>query len=651
VSIDRSAARLGEMPEAGDESHQLSRVLSEFARTMLTDFPIQKILDRLVDRIVEVLPISGAGVSLISPDTDPRYVAASDEAALRYEVLQSELREGPCIEAYRTGVAVKVPDLSVETRFPTFAPRALEAGLAAVFTFPLRHGIEHLGALDLYRDETGEMDVDTIEAAQTLADVAAAYLLNAQARADLRDSSARARHLALHDSLTGLPNRVVFLERLDQAVRRTSRTGKTVAVLFADLDRFKLVNDLHGHAVGDELLVAVAHRLLVALRASDTVARLAGDEFVMLCEDLADAKDADAVASRVVDGIAKPFVLSGVEVSVSVSVGIAFSRLDDQRAEDVLDDADAAMYQAKRRGGSRYQAIDLSEQHRSRHHDHLEQDLLGAVKRGELRNEYQPIVASDDGRMTGVEALVRWDHPTRGLVSPTNLIPLAEEIGVIAELDRWVLRQACADRRRWQHSGLSDELQLSVNISGQQLMSADLSAIVASVLAETDCDPELLTLEVTESVFVQDSDRALMVMRDLKRLGVHLALDDFGTGYSSLTYLKRFPIDTVKIDQGFIADLGRSSASSAIVQSVIDLAHALGMRAVGEGVETPEQRARLVEFGCDRCQGYLFARPMSADALTVRTQACDARGAVQFPSVVGDSGSAPPTDDGGRRRE
>ena len=268
--------------------HRLSEVLSDFARTMVTEFPIQSILDHLVGRIVDILPIDAAGVTLIAPHADPRYVAASDESALRFEKLQSELGEGPCLAAYRTGAAVSVPDLTRESRFSSFVPRALGEGLAAVFTFPLRHGDEQLGALDLYRRTPGELSPKAMAAAQTLADVAAAYLLNAQARSDLESSTDRARAESLHDALTGLPNRRLLIERLEHAILRCRRSGRLVAILYADLDGFKAINDTHGHPTGDELLVAVAERLTAVLRPGDTLARMSGDEFVVLCEDLDD---------------------------------------------------------------------------------------------------------------------------------------------------------------------------------------------------------------------------------------------------------------------------------------------------------------------------------------------------------------------------
>lgn len=594
---------------------QLSEVLSEFARTMVTDFPIQRILDHLVQRIVDVLPITAAGVTLIAPDTDPRYVAASNDSALRYEELQTELGEGPCLEAYQTGEAVSVPDLREELRFPKFVAHALEAGLMAVFTFPLRHDDEQLGALDLYRDTAGTLDAAQMEAAQTLADVAAAYLINAQARADLRDSSDLSRERSLHDGLTGLPNRALLLERLDHAVLRGRRSNKLAAVLFADLDQFKLVNDMHGHAVGDELLMAVANRLTSVLRPGDTLARMSGDEFVILCEDLDTPEEIDAIAARVVSAIATPFDLSGVRVDITASVGIAYAGRGDHLSSQLLMDADAAMYQAKRGGGDHHRVIDLRERRLASERIRLRRQLRGAHQRGELRTVYQPIVATRSGRITGVEALLRWDHPTAGVILPEVLVPLAEQSGLITEIGGWVLGRACPDRHRWNNDWEAGDFTVAINVSVYQLMSANFARSVASVLSETSTDPRLLTLEVTESVFVQDSERAQVVLRELKRLGVNLALDDFGTGYSSLNYLKRFPIDIVKIDRGFIADMVQEPASHAIVSAVTELAHQLGMTVVAEGVETAQQRDQLMLLGCDYSQGFYFAHPMSADTL------------------------------------
>lgn len=336
---------------------RLSAVLSEFARTLGTDFPIQAILDHLVGRIVEVLPITAAGVTLISAGTDPHYIAASDESALLFERLQADLGEGPCLAAYTSGEAVSIPDLGVDGRFPRFAERALRAGLLATFTFPLRQDDHQLGALDLYRTSAGELDVAELAAAQTLADVAAAYLLNARARADLVESAELHRETSLHDALTGLPNRTMLIQRLEHAILRCRRSGSSVALLFADLDTFKAVNDSFGHHVGDELLVAVAGRLTGMLRPGDTLARLSDDEFAVLCEDLDDPAQVDAVADRVAHAFAAPFALSGTEVMITASVGIAFAGKGEDVPEEVLQEADTAMYQVKRSGGGRHGAV------------------------------------------------------------------------------------------------------------------------------------------------------------------------------------------------------------------------------------------------------------------------------------------------------
>jgi diguanylate cyclase (GGDEF)-like protein len=593
---------------------QLSDVLSEFARTMVTDFPIQGILDHLVLRIVDILPITAAGVTLIAPGSNPRYLAASNAAALRFEQLQTELGDGPCLAAYTTGNAVAVPDLREERRFPTFASRALAAGLVAVFAFPLRNGDAQLGALDLYRDSAGPLDAGAMRAAQTLADVAAAYLLNAQARVDLQDSSDRSLKTSRHDALTGLPNRIVLLERLEHALLRSRRSARMAAVLFVDLDQFKAVNDMHGHQVGDELLVAVAERVTGLLRPGDTLARLSGDEFVILCEDVAGRSEIDAIAARIGARLADLFVLASCDVHTTASIGIALTGRGDHLPEEVLHDADLAMYQAKRKGGARHQLIDLGEQRLVEQRASLQRDLRGACRGGELRMEYQPIVRTVDGRIVGVEALLRWAHPSRGLVSPSTLVPLAEQAGLITEIGQWVLEQACRDLRSWRDRHHTDDLAVSVNVSAHQLMSADFTATVEDVLLTTDTAPELVTLELTESVFVRDSQRALLVLNDLKHLGVMLALDDFGTGYSSLSYLNRFPVDIVKIDRGFIANLGHDRSSHAIVSAVVALAHALSLTVAAEGVETVRQHDDVAALGCDASQGDYFARPMPAEA-------------------------------------
>ncbi len=604
------------------DAPELSDVLTEFARTMVTDFPIQSILDRLVERIVEILPITGVGVTLIESGREPQYIAASDPSALRYEQLQTELQQGPCLAAFETGEAIAIPDLGAERRFPKFRPRALDAGLTAVFTFPLRHGDRRLGALDLYRDAAGPLTPESMTAAQTLADVAAAYLINAQARSDLIESSEQSRVAALHDPLTGLPNRALILQLIDHAFRSSRRSQKISAVIFVDLNRFKEVNDAHGHRVGDDLLIAVADRLTRLVRPGDSVARLSGDEFVILCEDIAGPDSVDALAIRLDAELARPFELSGIEVTTSASLGIAFTGQGTNSPEDLLVDADLAMYQRKRERLDGREVLDLRELHLARDQATLARGLSGALERKELHLEYQPLVRPADGSVAGVEALLRWTHPSHGPVSPAVFLPFAEQSGQIINIGDWVLEQACADRRRWQHK-VSADVTMSVNVSVLQLLSAGLTQSVATTLDATSTDPSLLTLEVTEAVFVRDEERARVVLGELKRIGVNLALDDFGTGYWSLAYLNDMPIDTIKVDRSFISKLTTQPTSRELVGGIIELAHRLGKTVVAEGIETAEQYDQVTELGFDLCQGFYFGKPM-AEALvrpSMRAQA------------------------------
>ena len=605
---------------------QLSDVLNEFARTMLTDFPIQAILDRLVVRIVDILPVSSAGVTLITSDSDPRFVAASDAAALRFERLQTELAEGPCLEACETGQAVAVADLRHEQRFPAFGPRAVEAGLGAVFTFPLRQDGGNLGALDLYRETPGALDPHSLEVAQTLADVASAYVQNAQARVDLGAAYNEARETSLHDPLTGLPNRALLAQRLDQAGARARRSGTTAGVLFADLDRFKDVNDTHGHRVGDELLVAVAQRMAALLRPSDTLARLSGDEFVILCEDLDSPSRVEALAARIDTALAAPFLLAHATVTVTASVGIAFAGRADDIPARLVHDADRAMYRAKRSGGAHHSVFGVSEQREEERRASLTFDFDRAVARGEMRLAYQPVVSAADGRMCGVEALLRWHPPRFGEVSPGVVVRLAEEAGRFAELGEWVLREACGDRKRWGR----DDLKLSVNVSARQLMSPGFAATVEAVLHGTDTPAAALSLDVPATVFVRDRERARIVVQDLRSVGVGIALDDFGTGSASLISVRGMPFDAVKADPVFVAGLPHDRSSGAIVAAVVQLAHGLGIEAVAEGVESEEQRAAVAALGCDLAQGFYFARPMSAAAAALLAGA-PAGDAVRLP--------------------
>ena len=607
----------------------LADVLSEFARTMVTDFPIERILDRLVERIVDIMPITGAAVTLISDDLHPQYLAASTASALRYEQLQSELGEGPSLVAYQTGEAVAVQDLNDESSFPNFASRALIAGLVAVFTFPLRHGDALLGALDLYRDTPGPLTPESLSTAQTLADVAAAYLINARARSELEESSEQSRDAAMHDGLTGLPNRALLTERLEHALVRVQRSDKTIAVFFIDLDGFKAINDKYGHQVGDALLVAVGERLAGVLRPGDSLARLAGDEFVVLCEELDDPAQADAIAVRVDGALSRPFAVGGVLLQIRGSIGIACSLKGDTDPGALIHEADMAMYRAKRRYGPRRHVRKV------RARDAIARQvrptgLPGALKRGDLQLSYQPIVDTATGRFTAAEALVRWPHASRDRSSPTTFVPLAEQSGRIIEIGHWVRERACQARQRWEDQA-AGEISMSVNVSARQFMSAGFVRSVTSALHRNSTRPDLLTLEVPESVVVHDRERALIVLEDLKAAGVRLALDGFGTGYSSLNDLQRLPIDTIKIDGSFVVQLSGRAADQAVVTAIIQLAHGLGMTVVSEGVETAEQHQQLTMLGSDCCQGVYFSSPMSAAGIESLLSA--ENGSVRLPLV------------------
>ena len=424
------------------------------------------------------------------------------------------------------------------------------------------------------------------------------------------------RYQALHDPLTGLPNRLLFMDRLEHALSLASRQTRLIMVLFVDLDDFKVVNDSLGHEAGDTLLVAVAKRLGACLRPEDTVARFGGDEFAVLLEDITVTSDADRAAERIVEGLRKPFVIEGREISISPSIGIVSATSSHDRPKDLLRKADIAMYVAKGKGKARYEVFDSTMNVRALERLELENDLRRAIERGELRVHYQPKVLVGTGKIVGTEALVRWEHPERGLLPPVAFIPIAEETDLIVPLGRWVLTEACRQTREWQELYPSDSpWVVCVNLSGRQLRHPELVKDVGRALQETGLEPENLDLEITESVLIEDQLSNLTTLRELKRLGVKLIIDDFGTDYSSLSYLKRLPADFLKIDRSFIGGLGEDPKDEGIVSAVIDLARVLGMEEIAEGVETIEQAAYLRELGCRFAQGYLFSKPLPAEEI------------------------------------
>jgi diguanylate cyclase (GGDEF)-like protein/PAS domain S-box-containing protein len=440
-------------------------------------------------------------------------------------------------------------------------------------------------------------------------------VLNAHDITDHKRAEARLLHDALHDELTGLPNRVLFMDRLQHALDRLKREpDRLTAVLFLDLDRFKLVNDSLGHLVGDGLLVQISDLLSTALRPTDTIARIGGDEFAILLDGGRDVSDAVRVAERIHDRLAEPINLGGHEVFVTASIGIAVCTPEYKQPEDVLRDADTAMYRAKSSGRACHVIFNRVMHRHVMARLQLETDLRRAIERNQLRVYYQPFVSVETGAVVGFEALVRWLHPRRGLMPPDEFIPAAEETGLIVPIGRFVLRESCRQIRELQRKHpQAGPLKLSVNLSNKQFFQADLMDHIQEALSTSGLAPSCLGLEITEGVIIRQAETAGTRFGLLKGMGVQLYLDDFGKGYSSLNYLHRLPLDILKIDRSFISRLGEESGTDAIVQAIVTLAHQLGMKVVAEGIETPDHLEKVRALGCEYGQGFLFANALSAD--------------------------------------
>jgi predicted signal transduction protein with EAL and GGDEF domain len=448
-------------------------------------------------------------------------------------------------------------------------------------------------------------------------------------------SQEKLTHTAYHDSLTQLPNRTSFMDRLTQCVKRAKRhQDYRFAVVFMDVDQFKIVNDSLGHSAGDQLIRQISERLTGSIRrdspeaqesdrtgpvrpaGNDLLARYGGDEFAVVLDDIRDARDGIRVAERIQRNLASPFLVSGRQLQISVSTGIAVSATDYSAAEDVLHDADTAMHRAKAVGKSRYLMCDPAMHAMALHRLRLEDDLRQAATRGELLIHYQPIVSLLDGHLRGFEALVRWQRPDFGLVAPGEFIPLAEETGLIVTIGSWVLRQACSQMCAWHLQFPSEPpLTIAVNFSGKQFIQPDLIEQMVQILGESHLDPGSLGVEFTESVAMQDVERTARVLSELKVLGVHTSIDDFGTGYSSLSHLRRLPLDILKLDRSFVSEMDNGNESREIVRTIVSLAHILGMDVVAEGIETAEQADQLRSFGCKYAQGYFFSKPMTRSSV------------------------------------
>jgi len=544
------------------------------------------------------------------PSTTWHIEQSSQFAAFRQVAEQTTLSEGIGLpgRVLATGEAVWVTDVTLDPNFPK-----QDLGVRGAFAFPIRADGEMTAVLEFFTAAPVAPDPALLEVMAQIG----RHLGRVVERIRAQEQIA---HQATHDALTGLANRLLFRDRLELALARAERRGSFAALLFVDLDRFKDVNDTVGHNAGDQLLRSVSERLQEALRASDTLGRLGdevftlarfgGDEFVVLCEDLASEDGAVRIAERVQQALLRPFVLERKEHLVTASIGIVLASGAARDAESLLRDADIAMYRAKERGPGNWEIFDEELRERALERVATERALRHALETGELRLHYQPIVTLDGGTLQSVEALVRWQHPERGLLPPGEFIPIAEESALILQIGAWTLREACEQAHRWRvRFGDRAPLPVSVNVSARQLAQAELPEIVRQVLAETGLSAGDLAIEITETALIEESSVPAASLRALKSLGVMIVFDDFGTGYSSLSHLQRFPIDVLKIDRSFVMNLGTGEGNYAIVHAIAAMATALGLDVVAEGVESAEQAAEVQALGCRWAQGYHFARP------------------------------------------
>lgn len=587
-----------------------ARILEMIARGV----DLTEVLLAIVRTVERRMPASRVSVMLYDPDRKamlfgaaatlpPFFRKAIDGAAVGPDT-------SPCGIAMYAKSRVIVPDLLAEDRWQRYWPLANELGVRASWSFPIINAADEvLGTLSLLSTATGTpspMDFEVLERATRLAEVAI----------DRMQTQARIARLAHYDSLTGIANRATFNTRLAEALEGATHRERSVAVAFLDVDRFKNINDSLGHETGDALLRAVAERLGGCIRRGDTLARLGGDEFSLVLADMAQPQDAAVVAQKIIASFAQPFQVAGQELFVTASVGLSLYPSDGTDADSLLKNADIAMYRAKELGRNTFQFFTADMNNKVSRRLKLEHQLRKALARNELSLHYQPQVDLHNGHVIGVEALVRWDHPELGSVSPAEFIAVAEETGLIMPIGEWVLETACAQQKAWELEGVRG-VKMSVNLSARQFQQKNLVEVVLGVLAATGLQPHSLTLELTESVLMHNAEYAIAALHSLHARGIGISVDDFGTGYASLSYLKKFPIDVLKIDRSFVNDITTDPDDAAITQAIITMAHSLGISVLAEGVETKEQLGFLTHHDCDAMQGYYFSRPIPGPACGV----------------------------------
>jgi len=570
--------------------------LARFGQAALAKREPKELVSDAVEAVVEGL--AAQAVVYVEPGPQPGELVLRGGVGYDSQIVASA--PGNPLEAVLAGGE---PFVGAAAELPFAWARAL--GAAAVFAVRGDKGVR--GALcALGQREDGYL-------AEELAFMSTAASLLSTGLQRI-DSERRLAFLAQFDPLTGLANRTLLADRFAQMIVQAKRRGAPLGVLFIDLDDFKLVNDRLGHSAGDALLAQVALRLQATVRTGDTVARISGDEFAVVLADLGRPDDAAVVAQKILDRLAEPVSLGGEQTFVTASIGIASFPTDGDYVDALLGAADAAMYRAKQSGRNAYQFFTAEITQRTRARAQLAFELRTALERGEFALAYQPKFDLASGKACGAEALLRWMHPQRGMVSPAEFIPVLEDTGLIVQVGEWVIRRVCEDLKGWIASGLRP-MPIALNLSARQFRQKDLDSRIRGLVAAAGVDPALIELEITESQLMQDPEHAIRIMRSLRDGGIRIAIDDFGTGYSSLAYLTRFPVKALKIDRSFVADVFSDHADAAIVRTIIEMAHQLGFTVVAEGVETDRQAAFLRQFGCEQAQGFLFARPMPAAEL------------------------------------
>ena len=597
-SLNGMANRLGRQMGA-------MRALSGIDQEILSQLDIEQIIARVQARLLEILPTAVIGV-IVFDQVGAHFGTAYLRHNADLQTVQAQVPlESPSVvdfARYRDGTWLDVHGSEV----PGFISMQASFGATRCFVLPIFWRSEVLGTLVIGVGNQQAISDELIEQARDLAN-RVGVALAAQAR------EAQLVFRAHHDDLTGLPNRALLRERLQQELAHARRDGSQLALLFLDLDRFKSVNDTLGHDGGDQLLRVTASRLRACVRECDTVARLGGDEFVVLLTGLPSPQQAAKLAGQILASLAQPFQIDGTECFIGASIGISVFPADGTTAEELLKHADIAMYRAKAAGRGRFVFFEDSMNVEQRERAWMEHELRLAIARKQLSMHYQPRIDLHDGRLLGAEALLRWHHPELGRVSPATFIPLAEEVGLIDEIGPWVLRHVCEQLAVWQAAGFAIGT-VAVNVSGRQFKTNNLVALVQQALDSSGIAPHTLELEVTEGILIDDVDAVIEVLGQLRQLGVSVALDDFGTGYSSMAYLRKLPIDVLKIDQSFVRDLAHDEGAGTIVQAIIAMAHALQKSVVAEGVETLAQATLLRTWGCNEAQGYYFSHPIVATA-------------------------------------